>query len=464
MNSTSECPTVGCLGSLSSRILARKHDILACLHVFDWTGAGTTPAVSIGFMAENRLAIQLIPVRRLDAEVSFHLLSGVVPEILDSHLLTLSAVDDAENWLVEDCHRRLRFDSMESSVQFRRQASRGGEGSILLVSPFGKNLFRPEFSDLALISKRLAATCMGSPFRDRDHNVKWEIPNESHQIRVPQRPWVAHEPEIKYECNVPLQHDAARCVLFISDTLSSKELVLAKRGRIVHRVSFPSSVARAIPLKFGCYCEVDWVELPTAADGSAILAEEVHRITLNVHESIRELLSSKSFEKFYDGARAAALARQADLLRARKENLKKSSFVSCRGEILFHEPASENDVVILLSKLEAMSGLPFHYFRLLEYTPREGIDAIVNIRIAPEEQDDVLEPLECEYSFDNFLLHEHPLEHVRYVVCWTIGSMRPKELRNDPLRSWLWFYTSGAHQLRVMEMKKFPGIQVKETT
>ena len=44
-------------------------------------------------------------------------------------------------------------------------------------------------------------------------------------------------------------------------------------------------------------------------------------------------------------------------------------------------PSNENEVLVLLSKLEALNALPFHEFILWEYTPRAGIDAIASYQI-----------------------------------------------------------------------------------
>src|SRR3990172_4126090 len=109
-----ECPTVNCLGSLASRILARKRDLLAFLHVFDWIPSAVSPRVSVGFMSTNQLAIQIVPLRRITREMGLRLLSGVIPELLDSHLLKVGGIEGTEDWIVEGHHERLTFESLES--------------------------------------------------------------------------------------------------------------------------------------------------------------------------------------------------------------------------------------------------------------------------------------------------------------------------------------------------------------
>jgi len=455
------CPTISCLGSIAARISSKGKAPLGFLSIFDWLSVSVTPAVSIGFGKDNCVVIQILPGRPIAPQTALQLLSGVVPELLDCQILGFDGIEGVEFWRVEGFHEHLLFESLDSFVNFTVESSQGAS-SITITSPYGSDYLYPGYSDRTEVESALAWTRIGSPFRDKDYLLTWNVPNDSFQIAPPQRPNIS-APELSFSAKLDISPDV-RARLVVSPALSSKELVLSKNGRILQRSVMPKSVTRLLPLEAGYYCEVDWRSFKTAADGSLVIAGDVRDLKAKAYERLTAAFATVHFKDFYEQVRSKELEREADELERRKGILLRSRFVYFGDQLVFHEPTSENDVVVLLSKFEGLRALPMQRFQLLEYTPREGIDAIANIRVFPEEQDDLFEPIECEFSFDNFLLHGHPAEHVRYVLCWTIGSMRPRHLSRDDHHRWLWRFVMGKHHLRIFEMRQFPGVEIKENT
>lgn len=459
---SSVCQTVNCLGALASSIVAQKRDTLAFMHIFDWTGAGSRPRVHIGFADGNRLSIELHPGRPISAKLASHLLSGVIPELLDSEMLTIGGVEGREDWVLANGHGLLTFDNLDSSVPYQVRTTGHTEGFVRVINPFGSNHLHPECSAFEAIVHRLSRTALGSPFRDRDHQVQWLLPHSSALLRVPGRP-VVEEGENLSQKALLVPTEGVRGMLVVSSGLTTRELHLAKGGRLVHRLRIPKPLVAAIAREdLGCYAEVDWYGLHTAIDDSLVFDDNTEDLIREAFRAVEAAAADVDFIEFLEELKSVRLALQADDLERRKSALRSSRYVYVGDELMFHEPRSENDVVILLSKLEGRGALPFHLFTLLEYTPQQGIDAISNVRVFAEEQDDLLEPLECEYTFANFLAHEHPLEHVRYVICWSVGDYSTRGLERDGLNPWLYIYRAGGYHIRVFEMRSFPRIQIRE--
>ena len=105
-------------------------------------------------------------------------------------------------------------------------------------------------------------------------------------------------------------------------------------------------------------------------------------------------------------------------LKIRQERARVGNRVLFKGKPLMLVPSNENEVLVLLAKLEALNALPFHEFLLWEYTPRAGIDAIASYQIREVDVQSMFVPIELEYHFENFDDHGHPHHQVNLVTCW----------------------------------------------
>ncbi|RMD64164.1 hypothetical protein D6833_04745, partial [Candidatus Parcubacteria bacterium] len=111
------------------------------------------------------------------------------------------------------------------------------------------------------------------------------------------------------------------------------------------------------------------------------------------------------------------------------------------------EPESENEVVVLTAKLEALGCLPLANFRLLEYTARRGVDALADFQVNPEDAPVCCAPVEFELYFENFESHDHPIGQVALVVCWRFRS----DVTRD--RRCLSRYRDGLYQFQLDERR-----------
>ncbi|MDP7066121.1 MAG: hypothetical protein QF637_00705, partial [Acidimicrobiales bacterium] len=159
------------------------------------------------------------------------------------------------------------------------------------------------------------------------------------------------------------------------------------------------------------------------------------------------------------------LEHRAKQLETRIRASKRAEQAVYNSEILMDVPIAETGTVALFHILEGRRGLPFESFRTRSWTPKVGIDAIADFRLAPGELPLSHVPVEFEYGFDTYITHKHEPEHTDLIVCWTVGDgtrRNPRLTRHRLGRSWLWNYRSEAGiDIPVAEMRKFPGLTVK---
>jgi hypothetical protein len=139
--------------------------------------------------------------------------------------------------------------------------------------------------------------------------------------------------------------------------------------------------------------------------------------------------------------------------------------VKTRERVIFKDkpvmlvPSNENEVIVLLSKLEALNALPFHEFILWEYTSRTGIDAIASYQIEDVDVSSQLRSVEVEHYFENFFDHEHPHNQVNMVICWDFrDGEAPIELY--PQDEWLFEYRNDK-SFSVVVLSHIPNLKVK---
>ena len=119
-----------------------------------------------------------------------------------------------------------------------------------------------------------------------------------------------------------------------------------------------------------------------------------------------QVLVRKS-DHFQDYEREIQRKRQvkaANLLKERQEKVKTREKIIFKDKLVMLVPSNENEVIVLLSKLEALNALPFHEFILWEYTSRVGIDAIASYQIEDMDVPSQLRSVEVEHYFENFLI------------------------------------------------------------
>ena len=195
------------------------------------------------------------------------------------------------------------------------------------------------------------------------------------------------------------------------------------------------------------------------ADGAVGPYDTWQSVCAALQMAVQEVSRSDKFSLFMDKIESAARTRSAQALARRQDALRARTRVYYGGRELGCVPESENEVVVLLAKLEAIGGIPMPLFRLLEYTPRQGIDALGDFQLSQEAAPERLAPIEIEFYFENFLRHGHAIEQVRLIVCWGFRSASTAEgasLRQQ--EQWLYTYTTTRYSVSVLVLSGVPGL------
>lgn len=198
--------------------------------------------------------------------------------------------------------------------------------------------------------------------------------------------------------------------------------------------------------------------------------------TIAMDDSCRQIVASiKQFGKALDGNAKMIQFRQecseyekkasARRIDQRKDQLLKTKFVYCKKKLIYKIPTNEMETVSLHQKLEGMGALPFASFVSLEYTPKLGIDAIVNFMISDTEAIHRFATVEFEYKFDSFFAHAHPVEQTDMIICWEGARTSQSgewDYRPDSTFSWLGYLHVNGKVIRVAQASKYPGLEFKE--
>ncbi len=173
----------------------------------------------------------------------------------------------------------------------------------------------------------------------------------------------------------------------------------------------------------------------------------------------RNIILTLDFQHYLRTLQLEVVKFSAAKLKERQEKARTRAKVYWKGQELMCAPQAEAEVICLLSKMEVLpNALPLANFMIQEYTPKSGIDALANYQIKTGSRSESLIPVELEYSFENFLSHQHPPEQVGMVICWSVGSLMTKNMtRVEP---GLYQYRENTNQLWVIVMCEILGVEV----
>jgi len=77
--------------------------------------------------------------------------------------------------------------------------------------------------------------------------------------------------------------------------------------------------------------------------------------------------------------------------------------------------------------LEGTGLLPFEKFTSLEHTSNQGIDVIATFQETEDSQLRILEPIEFEWNYENFIRHGHNPKQTSVIICWEVEN--PEKLQ-----------------------------------
>ena len=129
--------------------------------------------------------------------------------------------------------------------------------------------------------------------------------------------------------------------------------------------------------------------------------------------------------------------------------------------VLIREPQNEQEVNVLIWKLEALNALPFERFRTLAYIgAAKGPDILVNFQ---EDKGDEPQPatvVEIENNFYNYKSHGHAPAQYPKVICWDIPTSGRKVKLNKTPKPHKYTMSSADYQVHVFVLKYMEGIKV----
>jgi inhibitor of KinA sporulation pathway (predicted exonuclease) len=94
----------------------------------------------------------------------------------------------------------------------------------------------------------------------------------------------------------------------------------------------------------------------------------------------------------------------------------------------------------------------------LEHTSQSGIDVIATFQETEDSQLRIMEAVEFEYRFENYLAHEHNPKQTSLIICWEIRD-------NSKLQRVCDYYHRAevdGEIVPVFEISRFPGVRIKK--
>lgn len=187
----------------------------------------------------------------------------------------------------------------------------------------------------------------------------------------------------------------------------------------------------------------------------------INELVNSVEDAWVFVTSSDRFQSYEKELEQKQEIKAANNLEKRQKRAQTAEIVIVNDAPVMLVPSNENEVLVLLCKLEALDALPFHEFFLWEYTARAGIDAIATYRIREVEVPTQFGAIEVEHHFENFLDHEHPPSQVNLVICWDFrDGEAPVELRR---RNQYLFEYRNDDSYFILVLSYIPNLQIKRS-
>ena len=185
----------------------------------------------------------------------------------------------------------------------------------------------------------------------------------------------------------------------------------------------------------------------------------INELVNSVEKARISVTQSDSFQKYKHAIQRKREIKAANNLKKRQERAKTGDKVIIENKAVMLAPSNENEVLVLLSKLETLCALPFNEFILWEYTARTGIDAIASYQIEETDVQSLFVAVEIEHYFENFFDHGHPPHQVNMVICWDFRDGEvPMELHQQ--NEWLFEYRND-RSFTVVALSRIPNLQVE---
>ena len=387
------------------------------------------------------------------------LLDGLLEEVLFADVLYLR---QAGKYLTTDTSELLRDPPPSNQITLRK-LDRKADFLLDLKGFWQSDSVSPEIQrSSAIRSYFLENTWLGSPdFTDSEHYIRWIVFGTEELIRPGNRYKIKLGSTDSFTTQANLYNTngdhIGQASFHTSPTLKNDE-IYTTFGPLVPKPKNWLNRSREDPRWI---VEIGNQTLKQAVVQGKPTTKLINELVGSVEEARASVTDSDRFQDYKQNIQRKQQTKAANRLRKRQERAQTADRVTFKDKPVMLVPSNENEVIVLLCKLEALHALPFHEFLLWEYTSREGIDAIASYQIRETDVPSVFSAIEVEYHFENFFDHEHPHNQVNLVICWDFrDGEAPTELRQH---SECLFEYRNSESFFVVVLSHIPKLQVKRS-
>ncbi len=349
-------------------------------------------------------------------------------------------------------------------MTFQKEESKIGENCHLcLIEGFWQSNFAPSEiqNDLAVKGYFIENTWLGSPrFFGSGHHIRWIVFGTEFTIHPGSRYTRKLGTSDSYCTQAglfsPNGSHIGQAIFHTSPTLKRDEVYTAFGPIDVNTFRQPFSS----PLQgHNWLVEIDSPALTKAALAGRSNPQHRANLISALEKARASVMSLACFQSYRERTLWKQQASAANKLQFRQERAKSGERIVYRNQPVMLVPSNENEVLVLLCKLEGLQALPFSKFCLWEYTAREGIDAIATYQVREVDVPKQFSAIEVEYYFENFLDHNHPHQQVDLVVCWDFRSVDAPSILTQR-HEWLYEYRN-EDIFQVAVLSRIPDIRLE---
>ena len=407
------------------------------------------------FDEANRTIVKIDCDSAFPDEDALVLLNGSLEEVFFVDVLSLR---QAGKYLSTDISKLLQDPPTSNLITLQDS---GKQADYLLdLTGFWQTVMPSKIQERAAIHTYfLEHTWLGSPnFVDSEHYIRWIVLGSEELIWPRNRYETILKSTDSFTAQVTLydtnDNHIGQASFWTSPLLEADEIYTVF-GPLVSKPENWLTRSREGP---HWIVEIDSQKLRQAVTQGKPTTTIINELVNSVEDARVSVTDSESFQVHIERIDRKRQTKAANSLQNRQEDAKNRQKIIFKGKPLMLVPSNENEVLVLLCKLEALDALPLHEFTLWAYTARTGIDAIATYRIDEIDVPIQLGAIEVEYQYENFFSHGHPPSQVNLLICWDFrGGKVPAELRQ--LSEYLFEYQKKHSLITVLVLSKIPNLQ-----
>ena len=409
------------------------------------------------FDATNRTIVEINCDSPISDTHAQSLLDGSLAEVFFADSLDLR---QAEKYFTADTSKLVK-DPPSSNLMTLRNLDEKADSLLVLRGFWQSDSTPPEVQQISAVrSYFLEHTWLGAPdLADSEYYIRWTVFVKEELIRPGNR----YKTKLGFTDNFTTQETLyntsgdhiGHASFWTSPSLEVDEIYTIF-GPLVPK---PKNWLTRSPKDSRWIVEIDSQTLKQTVVQGKSTTRLINELVNSVEDARISVTNLDHFQSYKEEIERKQQTKSVNKLRERQKRAQTAEIVIFDDTPVMLVPSNENEVIVLLCKLEVLDALPFHEFFLWEYTPRAGIDAIGTYQIKEIEVPTQFAAIEVEYHFENFLGHEHPPSQVNLVVCWDFrDGEAPIELRQ---RSECLFEYRNDDSYIVLILSHIPNLQIK---